>query len=78
MPLLFLDEIHDHLWNHHYIDASLSTISRTLQGIGMSSKKVTQYALQQNNTLCTVWVAENGNIPKEYVVWLDESGIEHL
>jgi len=45
--------------------------------MGMSGKKVTRYALQQNNTLCAVWVAENGDIPKEYVVWLDESGIEH-
>ncbi|KAE9395271.1 Homeodomain-like protein [Gymnopus androsaceus JB14] len=33
MPSLFLDEIQDCLWNHRYVDVSLSTISRALRGM---------------------------------------------
>src|ERR1700683_2489058 len=45
-PDMFLDEIQDQLFHQHGIDISLATISRTLKRLGISSKKVRNYASQ--------------------------------
>jgi hypothetical protein len=75
-PTLYLDEIQDRIWDNREIDVSISTISRILREMAISNKKVAYEALQRNNTLRDIWIGENGGIPMEYIVCLDEAGIE--
>ena len=42
-PDLYLDEIQEQLEEQHGIETSLSTISKTLKRLGMSSKKAQFY-----------------------------------
>jgi hypothetical protein len=46
---MFLDEIQDQLFHQHGIVISLATISHTLKGLGISSKKVCNDAPQTSN-----------------------------
>ncbi|KAF5356734.1 hypothetical protein D9757_005211 [Collybiopsis confluens] len=75
-PTLYLDEIQDMMWYNRSVDISISTLSRNLREMAMSHKKVSYQALQQSQLLRATWLAAYADIPMDYMVWLDESGIE--
>lgn len=75
-PSLYLDEIQDMLWFNREIDVCLSTLSRTLREMAITNKTVSYEALQRNNLLRATWIGAYGDIPMDYMVFLDESGIE--
>ncbi|KIK50741.1 hypothetical protein GYMLUDRAFT_141332, partial [Collybiopsis luxurians FD-317 M1] len=74
-PALYLDEIQDKLWHNREVDVLLTTLSRTLHEMAITCKKVSYEALQRNELLCATWIGKYAHIPMEYIVWLDESGV---
>ncbi|KAF5346415.1 hypothetical protein D9758_012768 [Tetrapyrgos nigripes] len=75
-PALYLDEIQDKLWDDREVDVSLATLSRALMQMAVTNKKISNQAAQHNALLEATWIGEFGSIPKEYIVWLDESGVD--
>lgn len=75
-PVLYLDEIQDRLLEARDVSVSLATLSRTLRRLDVSNKQVAREALERNDLLRATWQAAYGDIPKEYIVWLDESSID--
>ena len=74
-PVLYLDEIQDNLCALD-INVSLATISRALRRLALTHKHVAAAAVEHNELLCATWIAAHGDIPKEYIVWIDEAGID--
>ncbi|KAF5370625.1 hypothetical protein D9758_002057 [Tetrapyrgos nigripes] len=74
-PTLYLNKLQDRMWRDRELDVSIATISRTLREMAMSNKKVAYEALQRDERLQNIWIGENGGIPMEYIVCLDEAGI---
>ncbi|KAI0757492.1 hypothetical protein C8Q80DRAFT_1080251, partial [Daedaleopsis nitida] len=77
-PVLFLDEIQTELEESRGIRVSLATISRTLRNLSLSLKKVSKAAVERNELLRATWLAEWGDLPAEYLVWVDESSVDDL
>ncbi|KAF5369966.1 hypothetical protein D9758_001181 [Tetrapyrgos nigripes] len=75
-PTLYLDEIQDKLWDDRQVDVSLATLSRALTQMAITNKKISYQAAQHDALLEATWIGEYGSIPKEYIVWLDESGVD--
>ena len=75
-PKIYLDELQQELLLHRNIEVSISTISRALQQLAISQKKVSHEALEWNELLRATWQAEYGDIPAEYFVWLDEASVD--
>lgn len=75
-PVLHLEEIHQKLFEGRGVDVCIPTISRALRDLLITNKKVSYHALQRNELLRATWIGEYGDIPKEYIVWLDESGVD--
>jgi len=75
-PKIYLDELQQELLLHRNIEVSILTISRALQQLVISRKKVSHEAIEQNELLRATWQAEYGNIPAEYFIWLDEAGVD--
>jgi transposase len=75
-PKIYLDELQQELLLHQNIEVSISTISRALQQLAISRKKVLHEAIERNELLRATWQAEYGDIPAEYFVWLDEAGVD--
>ncbi|KAE9399505.1 hypothetical protein BT96DRAFT_780675, partial [Gymnopus androsaceus JB14] len=73
-PLLFSDEIHQKLVDYRQVDVCLPTISRAIRDLSITHKKVSYEALQRNDLVRATWLGKHGDIPKEYIIWLDESG----
>lgn len=74
--MLHLEEIHQKLFEGRGVDVCIPTISRALRDLLITNKKVSYHALQRNELLRATWIGEYGDIPKEYIVWLDESGVD--
>jgi transposase len=75
-PCLYLDELQDRLatdWDTH---VSISTISRAVQSLTLSRKRVSAAAIERNELLRATWQAEYGDIPADYFVWLDKSSVD--
>jgi transposase len=75
-PKIFLDEIQEELAVNREVVVSLATLSRTLHRQALSHKRVSRTAFERNEELRAIWVAEYGDIPKEYFVWMDESSVD--
>jgi hypothetical protein len=75
-PKIYLDELQQELLLHRNIEVSISTISRALQRLAISRKKVSHEAIERNELLRATWQAEYGDIPAEYFVWLDEASVD--
>ncbi len=75
-PVLHADEIQEKLFDYRHVDVSLPTISRALRNLSLTHKKVSHEALQRNELLRDTWIGKYGNIPKEYIIWMDESGFD--
>lgn len=75
-PVIYLDEIQDKLSETHNIDVSISTIYRALLRLAITHKQVAASAIERNELLRATWIAANGDIPKEYIVWIDEAGVD--
>ncbi|KAF8227030.1 hypothetical protein L208DRAFT_1298616, partial [Tricholoma matsutake] len=75
-PVIYLDEIQDKLSETHNIDVSISTIYRTLLRLAITHKQVAASAIECNELLQATWIAANGDIPKEYIVWINEAGVD--
>jgi transposase len=75
-PVIYLDEIQDKLLEIHNIEVSTSTIYRALVRLAISHKQVAASAMEHNELLHATWIAANGDIPKEYIVWIDEAGVD--
>jgi transposase len=73
--VLYLDEIQDNLCALD-IDVSLATISRALRRLALTHKHIAAAAVEHNELLHATWIAAHGDIPKEYIVWIDEAGID--
>ena len=76
-PVLYLDEVQDKLVQYRNIEVSLSTISRAMQHLALTHKKVSAEAIERNELLRATWQAEYGDIPADYCVWLDESSVDN-
>jgi hypothetical protein len=55
---------------------SLATLSHTICANAYVKKSSTKEALEWNDHLHATWIAEYGDIPLQYFVWLDKSGID--
>ncbi|KAJ3497410.1 hypothetical protein NLJ89_g10351 [Agrocybe chaxingu] len=75
-PTLYLDEIQSKLLFYRNVSVSLPTLSRALRRLALTKKKVSAEAMERNELLRAVWLAEYGDIPAEYCVWLDESSVD--
>jgi len=75
-PTLYLDELQEKIFDVHDVDVHISTISRSLRRMALSHKGVAKAALERNEHLRATWQAVNGDIPKEYIVWLDEASVD--
>lgn len=77
-PTLYLDELSDRLFTDRGVDVSMSTISRILDRLSISHKATANEAAERDELLRATWQAAHAEIPKEYCVWLDESGVDNL
>jgi len=76
-PTLYLDEIQDKLLEVHDIEVHISTISRSLRRLALSHKNLAKAALERNEHLRATWQGVNGDIPKGYIIWLDEASVDN-
>ncbi|KAH7903724.1 hypothetical protein BJ138DRAFT_974977, partial [Hygrophoropsis aurantiaca] len=75
-PSLYLDELQDQLLQARNVNVSIATICRSLRRLSLTRKHVAVTASQRNELLRATWQAAHGDIPADYCVWLDESGID--
>jgi transposase len=73
-PWFYQDEIADFLLDAFDIEVSQSTISRTLQHIRITRKKLKVVATQQNNELRTDWLECLQYFTADQIVSVNESG----
>lgn len=72
-----VDELQEKLLMSCDVEMSIVTLSRTLRRMAVTNKKVSKMAMERNEVLRATWQAAYGDIPKEYFVWLDESGVDN-
>lgn len=77
-PTLYLDELQEKLTEVRNIDVSISTLSRAIRKMSLTHKSLARAALERNELVRATWLAVNGDIPMEYIVWLDEAGVDNL
>jgi transposase len=77
-PDLYLDEIQDELYFQHGIEASLSTIWRTLRRLGLSMKKLSRAAAERSEHQRRLFTLAIGGEPLERIVTADESAVNVL
>ena len=75
-PTSYLDEIQENLFQNREILVSLATLSRTLRRLSLSIKQVSKEALERDELLRAIWIAENGIADPEELVFLDEAGVD--
>jgi transposase len=75
-PKIYLDELQEELAYARGVEVSIATLSQTLRRMAYSYKRVSRAALERNEDLRAIWIAEYGDIPREFFVWLDESSID--
>ncbi|THU80352.1 hypothetical protein K435DRAFT_574980, partial [Dendrothele bispora CBS 962.96] len=75
-PTIYLDEIQYELEVNLNIQVSLSTIYQTMVRMAITNKKISAEAAERDEMLRATWMAVNGNIPLEYMVWLDEASVD--
>ena len=56
---------------------SISTISHAIQSLTITNKRVSKAAAERNELLHSTWQAAHGNIPTEYIVWLEKSSVDN-
>ncbi|KAG2153839.1 hypothetical protein DEU56DRAFT_717545, partial [Suillus clintonianus] len=76
-PSLFLDEIQEQLLEARNVEVSIATLSRSLRRLAIMHKQTSKAAAERNELLHATWLAEYGHLPKEYFVWIDESGVDN-
>ena len=77
-PNISLDEIQENLIWYRGCNVSISTLSHTLRHIQITHKKIASAALEWNELLQAIWQAENGGVPANYCIWLDESSVDNI
>lgn len=75
-PGLYIDEIQQRLSEARDVEVSIATICRALQRLAVTNKKVAKEALERDEVVRAAWLAEYGDIPMEYCLWLDESSVD--
>ncbi|KAF8625708.1 hypothetical protein AX17_006784 [Amanita inopinata Kibby_2008] len=75
-PKIYLDEIQEELAINCGVIVSLASVSWALHCQALSHKNVLHAALEKNEELQLAWIAEHGDIPKEYFIWVDESSVD--
>lgn len=75
-PAAFLDEIQLFIRDILEVDVSIATICRTLRHLAITNKAITKTAAERDELVRATWVAAHGHIPKENIVWLDESSVD--
>jgi transposase len=75
-PTLYLDELQEKLLAERNNSVSIATLSRAIRGLNLSHKRVSKQAAERNELLRAIWMAEYGDIPADYCVWLDESSVD--
>ncbi|KAG2131761.1 hypothetical protein DEU56DRAFT_718455, partial [Suillus clintonianus] len=76
-PSLFLDEIQEQLLEARNVEVSIATLSCSLRRLAIMHKQTSKAAAERNELLRATWLAEYGHLPKEYFVWIDESGVDN-
>ncbi|TEB22296.1 hypothetical protein FA13DRAFT_1577402, partial [Coprinellus micaceus] len=77
-PDMYLDELQHQLENTHGVVTTISTISRTLHRLGVSSKKLSRMACEHSDEAWCRFGFEIGQYPAEYIVCADESAVNIL
>ncbi|KAF8133505.1 hypothetical protein K438DRAFT_1538154, partial [Mycena galopus ATCC 62051] len=77
-PDIYLDEIQEQLFLQHDLDVSLSTISRTMKRLGLSSKKLSRQAAERCADARRAFIMEIGDEPADRIVCADESAVNIL
>ncbi len=75
-PCIYLDEIQDKLSSNRFVEPSIATLSRTLRQVALTHKIVASEALERDEMLRDIWIAEHGSYPASHYVWLDESSVD--
>ncbi|KAI0309021.1 hypothetical protein OF83DRAFT_1039735, partial [Amylostereum chailletii] len=75
-PALYLDELLDMLLDDRGIEISLATLSRAVRRLAISHKQISKEAQERNDLLRAAWDAKFGDIPMDYMVWVDESAVD--
>lgn len=73
-PGLYLREICSKVYNITRIRVSEATVCRLLQRHGYTRKKIRQIARQRSEALRGIFMASTFHYPREFFVWLDETG----
>lgn len=76
-PTVYLDELQDKLFESRQLEVSIPTLSRALRNMALTHKSVARAAFERNELVRATWLAVNGDIPMEYIVWLDEAGVDN-
>lgn len=77
-PDIYLDEIHEQLYELHDRDVSLATVWRTLRRLGITSKKLSRAAAERCAHARRAFAFEIGAEPPERIVAADESAVNLL
>lgn len=77
-PTLYLDELQEQLYDTREVDVSIATIFRTLARSDLTQKQVAPAAAERDRELRSTWQAVNGDIPMDFIIWLDESSVDDL
>ncbi|KAJ7203048.1 hypothetical protein GGX14DRAFT_369858 [Mycena pura] len=78
VDMTYLDEIQEQLFLQHDLDVSLSTISRTMKILGLSSKKLSVQAAERCADARRAFIMEIGDEPADRIVCADESAVNIL
>lgn len=77
-PGAYLDEIQLFLRDIVGVTVSVPTVSRTLRKLAITNKRISKKAAEANEQVRSAWLAANGDIPVENIVWLDESSVDDI
>lgn len=77
-PAAYLDEIQLFVRDILEVDVSIATLSRTLRQLAITNKAISKTAAERDELVRATWMAANGDIPKENIVWLDESSVDDM
>jgi len=72
-PCAYLDELQDFLYHDYNIEASLPTIARAIEKLGISRKKVQRVHTEQDEGLRRDWQAKLTQWKSNQLVFVDES-----
>ena len=73
-PTLYLHEMCKHILDTTGVVVSEATVCRLLMRHGFTRKKIRHVALQRNTELRALFMAQALSFPREFFVWVDETG----